>query len=94
MSGIRERALSCLRDGRVQIMLARTTTADVLNDQAPFEVMAFVTSSRTANVRYVVDFMSSAWGCTCRDGRGCAHIAAVQLVTGHESAAAKLRAVS
>jgi hypothetical protein len=82
---IRGKSLSCLRDGRVTVVLARAPTPSGPADA----VCAFVDSSRGNGLRYVVDLMAGAWSCTCRDVEGCPHIAAVQLVTGHRSAAAR-----
>lgn len=85
-SGVRSRALAALRDGRVTITLARSATPS----GPPEAVCAFVDSSRGNGLRYVVDLMAGAWHCTCGiTVVECVHVAAVQLVVGHESAAAK-----
>ena len=82
MAEIRPRALACLRDGRVAIKRAEGG-----------RIIAAVRSSRNPDVVYIVDrypSLEAAWFCTCRADGGCPHIAAVQLVTGHKSAAAKV----
>lgn len=87
MSEIRPRALACLREGRVAVTLA---------EHDGERIQASVTSSRPERtVPYIVDRwpQDSSWSCTCRPGdaaqTSCAHIAAVQLVTGYTSAAAR-----
>ncbi len=79
---IRAKALGYLRSGAVQVLTAST----VLHSNRPFLVHAHV---RGHNSDYVVrlDGASAPWTCTCRQD-GCAHRAAVQLVTGWPSAAA------
>jgi hypothetical protein len=87
VTDVRAQALSCLRDGRVQIVHARCIK---VAGGPPDEVIAKVASARPDSNRvYVVDHMDGLWTCTCRLLEGCAHIAAVQLVTGHRSAAAR-----
>jgi hypothetical protein len=79
---LRKKALAVLREGRLQLLhvTCRRTAHDV------DEVIARVRSSRDGGPAYAVDFLDGAWTCTCRDGGGCAHVAAAQLVTGDASA--------
>lgn len=89
---MRSKALACLRTGRVTIVHARKAN----DTDLPIAVVAYVASSRPERSRYVVDLTGDGdWSCTCwRGNRGesCAHLAAVQLVTGWPSAAALERA--
>lgn len=79
MSDVRTKSLGYLRDGDVTIRAA-----------APGYVKASV---RGHNGTYVVRLGDHRWVCSCKsvldDGRECAHVAAVQLVTGYPSAASK-----
>jgi uncharacterized Zn finger protein len=81
---LRTRALPILREGRACIV--RAEPGQVITDPA-WSVIALVTSSRTPDLRYVVDFDAGEWACTCGAGittpGPCAHVAAIQLVTGH-----------
>lgn len=83
---LRTKALAALREGRVTII-----EADPDDDQKrPGSVVARVETSRPNSHRYyVVDRSSGArWACTCdawQSGMPCAHVAAVQLVTGGAS---------
>lgn len=86
MADIRAKALSCLRDGRVAVLRARTNRGEV----RPYEVVAMVTSSRGEHIRYCVDLTAGiGWWCTCEKNRECVHAAAVQLVTGWPTEARK-----
>lgn len=63
---------------------------------APGRVKATVQGHRAL---YTVRLCDGAWSCSCKavtdDGQECAHLPAVQMVTGYPSAAAKpLRSVS
>lgn len=84
VADIRKGALSCLRDGRVTI-----TVVDGLRVEATVE------SSRPNTSTYAVDRWrdDGSWSCTCttftRRRETCAHVAAVQLVTDGQSAAAR-----
>lgn len=79
---IRTKALAYLRDGNVIVRSA--VPAD--HGRAPFQVRADVIGQ---NSTYLVQLTTcDGWTCTCKND-GCAHVAAVQLVTGHKSAAAK-----
>jgi hypothetical protein len=83
MPDVRAKALNYLRSGAVHVLYARTT-ADA---RRPVEVVAVVEAH--TGVRRV-ELRDETWSCTCPDyDDGCAHAAAVQLVTGHDSAAAK-----
>jgi hypothetical protein len=79
---LRKKALAVLREGRLHLLhvTCRRTAHDV------DEVIARVRSSRDGGPAYAVDFLDGTWTCTCRDGGGCAHVAAAQIVTGHASA--------
>lgn len=83
MSGLRPKALSVLRSGRLTVLRAVCTSDHTVTD-----VTAAVRSSREGGPTYAVDCDAGQWTCTCRLTTGCAHIAAVQLVTGHPSEAA------
>jgi hypothetical protein len=84
MSGMRAKALAIYREGRLHLLhvTCRRTAHDV------DEVIARVRSSREGGPAYAVDLLDGVWSCTCGDGSGCAHVAAVQLATGHPSGAA------
>ncbi len=87
MSDLRPRVLGYLRDGAVSVFHARSPR----DGTPPHEVIARVQGH---NGKYIVDFLDGSWSCTCREwspDSGCAHIAAAQLVTGHESPAAVVR---
>ena len=90
---VRAKALGYLRDGAVTVVHARssqTTSIYVATEPfAPYEVVALVQGH---SGRHVVDYLDGVWTCTCPAGGGCAHVAAVQLVTGHPSEAARERA--
>jgi len=76
VSTVRSRALACLREGRVTILLAEPS------DDGPAVVLAAVGSSRTGGPTYAVDFTPrNGWTCTC-NRPDCPHVAAVQIVTG------------
>lgn len=84
MPDVRSKALGYYRDGKLRILHARYDAGQAIR---PHEVIAHVVGHRST---YVVTFENSVWACTCHgSGPGCAHIAAVQLATGHDSAAAK-----
>lgn len=88
-AGLRARALAALRDGRVEVFEAH---GDPSGDEPAHSITALCRSSRTDSDRtYVIDLTPQmGWGCTCGlYGGNCVHVAAVQLVTGHESAAAR-----
>jgi hypothetical protein len=81
---LRPKALAVLREGRLTMLRVecRNTAHEV------DEVIARVQSSREGGPAYAVDLSFGQWTCTCRRDEPCAHIAAVQLVTGHHKAAA------
>lgn len=87
---LRPKALAALREGRVKVIRARTPADAPSSPQ--HEVVAVVQSSHNERVRHVVDFLDGLWTCvtgTVECEQPCAPVAAVQLVTGHESVAAK-----
>lgn len=86
MADIRAKALAYLRDGKVRVSYA--TSAGM--SRTPYNVLAYVDGH---NDRYLVRFTEDAWTCSCQRV-DCAHAAAVQLVTGHRSAAAKPETVA
>lgn len=76
---LRSKALGYLRSGAVTVLGANTFAA---GPRQPFRVLADVVGHRsTYRVTHWSDH-DSGWSCTCRM-EGCAHVAAVQLVTGH-----------
>jgi hypothetical protein len=81
---VRSQACSYLRAGKVTVFVA-TPGSD---DATPLAVRAHVQGqSRRYFVRRNCD---SRWLCSCEaEGDGCPHIAAVQLVTGHDGLARK-----
>lgn len=86
MADIRAQALTYLRDGKVTIGAARRpVTAD-----RPDFVSARVIGH---NGTYLVHLLDGVWTCSCKavtdDGEPCPHLAAVKLVTGHPSEAAR-----
>lgn len=82
MADIRSKALNYLRSGAVNVFHAQSP-----RDGTPArEVNALVQGHKG---RYVVDFIGGIWSCTCGRPSPCPHVAAVQLVTGHRSPAAK-----
>jgi hypothetical protein len=84
MADVRTKALSYLRDGKVRILHSLT---QMDGPRVPYEVDADVEGFRST---YLVRLTDGVWSCSCHgSGEGCSHIAAVQLVTGHDSAAAK-----
>lgn len=90
MADLRAKALGYLRDGHVTILRAAIPKGSL--SECPSEIVARI-QGHTG--RYVVEYDHGVWRChaaRCSGnplGHYCAHIAAVQLVTGHPSAAAK-----
>lgn len=85
MSAIRTKTLARLREGRVTVLTAATPPGA----DRPGYVEAHVTSSQPgARLCHRVVLEDGAWRCSCR-AAGCAHAAAVQLVTGWPSPAAR-----
>jgi hypothetical protein len=83
---LRSKALAALREGRVCV-----TRADKADPETgtlrPQLVEAAVRSSRPGDRVYAVDMVGGKWLCTCQSGNSgdlCAHVAAVQMVTGGE----------
>lgn len=81
MPDIRQKACGYLRDGKVTLLKADFREGP----RQPYEVMAHVEGHRSVRM---VRLDNGRWTCTCREP-GCPHVAAVQLVTGHPSNAAK-----
>jgi hypothetical protein len=81
MPDVRSKALSYLRDERVRVLFAETTKPNL----RPHTVGALVQGFQG---RYWVEFERNRWLCSCGTA-DCAHLAAVQLVTGYPSVAAK-----
>jgi hypothetical protein len=78
---VRSQACSYLRDGRVQVFNARPGG----DDDKPLAVRAYVYGwSRRHFVRLNY---GGAWLCSCGEPDSCAHVAAVQLATGHDGLA-------
>lgn len=85
MGDVRSKALGYLRDGRVAVLNARTERPE----RKAGSVGAIVRGHRG---EHWVRGHGGDWWCTCNGedpAADCAHIAAVQLVTGWPSAAAK-----
>ena len=82
---IRPSALAALRDGRVTVGIAQVAAG---TSAPPYTVTAKVLSSRMDGTHYWVRLKHGEWSCTCTTPL-CAHLAAVQLVTGHPSPARK-----
>jgi hypothetical protein len=77
---LRTAALHYLRSGAVTVLTASTPAS---GPRQPMFVEALVEGYRsTHRVRLAL----SKWSCSCRCD-GCAHVAAVQLVTGHDTPA-------
>ena len=79
---IRSKALGYLRSGAVRVQLA----SSVSQADRPYWVRALVHGFKSTYI-VTLDGASAPWTCTCHQDE-CAHRAAVQLITGHESAAA------
>lgn len=82
---LRSKALTYLREQNVRVIRAETASGAF----QPYQVEAIV---RGHQRDYFVELGGSVWYCTCDSVKtDCAHRAAVQLVTGHKSSAAKGR---
>lgn len=83
MPSVREKALGYYRDQNLRII-----AADCLNGTIqPHLVEALVKGYKQT---YRVTLQNGVWSCSCNAARtDCAHRAAVQMATGHKSAAAK-----
>lgn len=79
---VREQALGYLRDGRVVIRAASWVSDGPRAGGVWAEVFGH------ADI-YRVKHAADGWSCTCDRPAPCPHVAAVQLVTGHPSAARK-----
>ncbi len=83
MADTRAKALAYLRDQNVRVLNAFTPGGTI----QPTYIEALVRGHQDF---HEVRLDSGAWTCTCyRDD--CPHVPAVQMVTGHQSAAAKPR---
>jgi hypothetical protein len=83
MPDIRTKALGYLRDGKVTVLGAMYARKHL----RPYAVSAIVQGFQG---RYWVRLdQPERWLCSCGQTAPCAHLAAVQLVTGYPSAAAK-----
>ncbi|MGR6922647.1 hypothetical protein ACU635_51050 [[Actinomadura] parvosata] len=76
---VRSKACNYLRSGAVTLLDARSQ-----DGVRPWLVHARVVGHSST---YVVTLAEGAWNCTCHRPAECAHVAAVQLVTGHPSLA-------
>lgn len=81
---VRAKACSYLRAGKVTVTGAAATKHD--GHRRADAVHAYVDGHSST---YVVDLADGAWTCTCHRPAECAHVVAVQLVTGHPSLARK-----
>ncbi len=79
---VRGKACAYLRSGKVTI----TRATDVAGPRRPVFVQAHVEGHSST---YVVMLHNGAWSCTCGKPDTCAHVGAVQLVTGHPGVARK-----
>jgi hypothetical protein len=79
---IRTKALGYLRDEKVRILEAATVKPAL----RPYQVTAMV---QGFNGRYLIIFKADQWMCSCAATDRCAHVAAVQLITGWPSAASR-----
>lgn len=82
MSDVRSKALGYVRDAKVRIIKADGAAKPLL---IPTRVGAIV---QGFHGQYWVRLNREGWLCSC-GATECAHLAAVQLVTGHPSAAEK-----
>ncbi|MEU4577472.1 hypothetical protein [Nonomuraea sp. NPDC023979] len=81
---VRAQACSYLRAGRVTVTAAAATEHD---GQRRADVVRAHVDGHSST--YLVHLVDNTWSCTCRRPAECAHVAAVQLVTGHPSLARK-----
>lgn len=85
MPDLRTKALGYLRDGKVAILTAATDKPNRSAGAVGAIVKGF-------HGEHWVRLVDGVWFCSCNNDAprpDCAHVAAVQLVTGHESAAAR-----
>lgn len=82
MPDVRTKALSYLRDERVRVLFAETVKPNL----RPHTVGALVQGFKA---RYWIELEKGRWLCSCGSSDPCAHLAAVQIVTGWPSAASK-----
>ncbi|MFG1963173.1 hypothetical protein [Nonomuraea sp. NPDC049028] len=82
MPDVRTKALSYLRDEKVRVLFAETVKPNL----RPHTVGALV---QGFNARYWIELEKGRWLCSCGSSTPCAHLAAVQIITGWPSAASK-----
>jgi hypothetical protein len=82
---LRTKALGYLRDEKVRVIEADTTKPEL----RPHRVSALVQGHFG---RYLIVFKDGKWVCSCGSSEPCAHLAAVQMVTGWPSVASKQHA--
>jgi hypothetical protein len=82
MPDLRSKVLAYVRDEKVRVLHAETVKPNL----RPHTVGALV---QGFNARYWVELQKGRWLCSCGSAEPCAHLAAVQLVTGYPSAASK-----
>lgn len=79
---VRSKACSYLRGGMVTVLqVSRSTVQQARPDHVYARVLGYSST-------YIVRLERGVWTCTCQKPAECAHVAAVQLVTGHPSLAA------
>lgn len=82
---LRLRALACIREGRVRILVAdRRWDAEFREWMPSLRILAQCASTRRPTP-YEVRLVDGVWSCTCGDrtAESCKHRTAVALVTGH-----------
>lgn len=82
MPDLRTKALGYLRDEKVRVLYAETVKPDL----RPHTVGALV---QGFNARYWIELQGGRWLCSCGTSEACAHLAAVQIITGWPSAASR-----
>ncbi len=81
---VRGKACAYLRNGQVTVHTALREEGDGL--RVPYYVIADVVGHSST---YLVRLDDGVWTCTCGKPESCAHVGAVQLVTGHPGVARK-----
>lgn len=79
---VRAKACHYLRDGKVTIHVASPPANARRADHIVADVEGYSST-------YVVRLTPMGWDCTCGNPDACAHVAAVQMCTGHPSLARK-----
>lgn len=80
---LRSKACAYLRGGKVTIWAAVPPGKDRRADAIAADVVGHSST-------YVVRLADGVWSCTCGKPAECAHVAAVQLATGHPSLARRV----